>query len=492
MARKKAVTSSGSILNYFGPKPASTPASDLSRTPDAGSPPSSLSTLSEVTPTPPEALDFQRQDASADEGTANGSKTPIATHTPQHSSPAYAEPRQPVSRDAEIAASDDDESDEFESLEALLAPRAGPSTPSAKRLDTKKVTTPDRRPGSLFSSPLTIQPRVRHFAMDELLKDARRDSSTEESYKRLQARQEDEKKGRAEQGLAGDSLRDKLLDAVGNDEDYRLDKVVRAVERTERTSSKQGWYFFRPTIDSTQRNRYSFPAKRVRDICGKKASIKGPKDLDFRLLSFSLKLRRETLPDELFLWMMDEVCVEKSGLRRDEMCRIMQLHPSSSIASEVTPSYLEGLFLRLGASEDIRAFLGNRSSKAVNTVGTPDEGVYERDWRCLCSVLETLLPISSNLGPDTMLYVMQIALAMSIDPELFHDLDVLGLCRKLLLSIASAFPSSQWDGTVSLQSSTIRAEEQPLTFSEVRIYHALHLQHLPISTHEAPLPGVPP
>lgn len=446
-------TGSGSIMNYFGPKTASAPASDRSRTPDAGSPPSSLSTLSGVTPTPPEAFGFPRQRTSPDQGVASGSEVRSTSHTPQHAPPAYVEPRQPVSMDAEIAASDDDESDDFEPLEALLAPRTGPSTPSAKRVDTKQVTTPDRRPGSLFSSPLTIQPRVRHFAMDELLKDAKRDSSTEQSYKRLQSRQEDEKKGRPDQRLAGDSLRDKLLDAVGNEEDHRLDKVVRAVERTERTASKQGWYFFRPTVDSEGPNRYPFPAKCLRDICGKEANVKGPQDLDLRLLNLSLKLRRETLPEELFLWMVDEVCVEKSSLRRDELCRILRLYPSSSIAGQITPNYLEGLFLRLGASEDIRSFLGNRSSKAVDTVGVPEEGLYERDWRCLCSVLETLQAISSGLGPDAMLYVMQMVLAMSIDPELFLDPDVLCICRKLLLSVASAFPSSQWGGTVSRQSS---------------------------------------
>ena len=458
MARKKAVTGSGSILDYFGPKTASAPASDPSRSPGAGSPPPSLSILGAVTPTPPEGLGLPRPGASPDEGTTSSSKTPSARHTPQHSSPLYAEPRQPVSRDAEIAASDDVASDDFEPLEALLAPRAGPSTPSAKRVDTKKVTTPHRRPSSLFSSPLTIQPRVRHFAMDELLKDAKRDSWTEESYKRLQARQEEEKKDRTNHRLAGDSLRDKLIDTIGDEEDHRLDKVVRAVERTERTASNQGWYFFRPTVPLDEPNRYPFPAKRLSDICGKKATIKGPEDLDLRLLNFSLKLRREALPDELFLWMMDEMCVEKSGLRRDEMCRVMRFYPSNTIASQFTPSYLEGLFLRLGASEDIRSFLGNRSSQAVNTVAAPEEGLYKRDWRSLCSVLETLLAVSSNLGPDTMFYIMQVVLAMSVDPELLHDPDVLRLYRKLLLSIASAFPSSQWDGTVSWQNSAAHTE----------------------------------
>lgn len=453
MARKKAATGSGSILNYFSPKTASAPASGRAQSAGAGSPPSSLSTLSTVTPTPPEALGAPRQDVSPDKESASGSKTPSAGHSPQHVPPAYAGPRQPLSRDAEIAASDDDESDDFEPLEMLLAPRAGPSTPSAKRVSTNQATTPDRRPGSLFSSPLTIQPRVRHIAMDELLKDAKSDFTTEETYKRLQARQAEGAKGRAGQRPGGESLRDKLMDTVGDGEDRRLDKVVRAVERTERTTTKRGWYFFRPTDDSEESNRYPFPAKRLEDIYGKRANIRGSRDLDLRALDFALRLRRETLPDELFLWMMDEVCAEKSSLRRDEMSRIMRLYRSRSIASQITPDYLEGLFMRLGASEDIRSFLGNKSNKAVDTIGVPEEGLYKREWRDLCSVLETLLAVSNELEPDTMLYAMQIVLAMSVDPELFHDPDVLLLCRKLFLSLASAFPSSQWDDTVSRDAS---------------------------------------
>lgn len=407
-----------------------------------------MSPLSALTATPPEPRGVRRR-GSLPEDAVGGSQTPRASHISQHSPSSGAKLRQPVSRDTEIAASDDNDSDEFEPLEALLAPRAGPSTPSAKRVNTNQVSTPDRRPGGLFSSPLTIQPRVRHFAMDDLLKDAKRDSSTEETYKRLQARREDEPKGRAGPKLEGNALRDTLMETVGDEEDHRLDKVVRAVERTERTSTKQGWYFFKPDAGSEEPNRYPFPAKRLRAICGKKAAVNSPKDLDIRLLGFSLKLRREMLPDELFLWMLDEVCVEKSDMRRDEMCRIMNLHRPSSIPGQMTPKYLEGLLMRLGASEDIRTFRGNKSKKAVKVVSAPEEGLYKRDWRCLCSVLETLLTMLGELPPDTMLYCVQVVLAISVDSELLHDPDVLLLCRKLLLSITSAFPSSQWDNAVS-------------------------------------------
>lgn len=457
MARKKVVTGAGSIMNYFAPKPAASPATNRSQTPEVTSTQSSLSSLGALTPTPPESsLGFPRPDTAFDDSVdASGSSS--ARNTPQHSqsSPAAkVEPRQPVSRDIVIAASDDDDSDEFEPLEALLAPRAGPSTPSAKRVNLDQAT-PDRRPGSLFSSPLTIQPRVRHFAMDELLKDAKRDSSTDETYKRLQARQEDVSKRQNNRRLGGDELRDTLMDAVGDEDDHRLDKVVRAVERTERTATKQGWYFFRPTTDSEEPNRYPFPAKRLRDICGKTAAPNGPENLDTRHINFSLKLRRKALPDELFLWMLDEICAEKSNLRREEMCQIMRLYPSSSIQTQINPTYLQGLFMRLGASEDIQDFLGNRSNKVVGTTGVPEEGLYKRDWRCLCSVLEVLLALSSEMEPPSMLYCIQVVLAMSVDPELLHDPDVLLLCRRLFLSIASAFPSSEWDSVVSIQSFTL-------------------------------------
>ncbi|SPO00023.1 uncharacterized protein DNG_02875 [Cephalotrichum gorgonifer] len=366
---------------------------------------------------------------------------------------AKPEPRQPVSRDAEIAASDDDESDEFEPLDALLAPRAGPSTPSANRVNMTQFSTPDRRPESLFSSPLTIQPRVvRHFAMDDLLKDAKKDSSTQETYKRLQAARENGTGRPTNKRLEGDSLRTTLIDTVEDEHDNRLDKVVRAVERTESSAMKQGWYFFRPTMDDpVERNRYVFPARAVEDICGEESSVGSPQELSLRLLNFSLKLRKDTLPDELFLWMMDEVCVEKSALRRDEMCRIMCLHPSSSVRGQITPSYLEGLFMRLGASGDIRTFLGD-GNKRLETTGVPREGHYQRHWGCLCSVLEVLevLASSRKLEADGMYYCIQTVLAMSVDPELLHDSQVLLRCRKLLLAILSSFPSSQWDTAITV------------------------------------------
>lgn len=445
MPRKKAATGSGSILSYFGREPPPAPAPDRPRTPDRASTVSALSPLNGLTPTSPRSFAIPRDDVAAGSPSASN-----VEGSPRSSPPARPEPREPLSRDAEIAASDDDESDDFEPLEALLAPRAGPSTPSAKRLSTNHVSTPDRRPGSLFSSPLTIQPRVvRHFAMDDLLKDAKRDLSTEETFKRLQARQEDAR-AREKPRVGADSLRDTLMATVGDEEDHRLDKVVRAVERTERTAARRGWFFFRSDAGASEPNRFPFPARAARDVYLKKKSVSGPQDLDLRLLGLSLKLKKMALPDELFLWMLDEVCLEESDTRRDEMCRIMRLHISSTISNQITASYLEGLFMRLGATADIRSFLGNTSSEPLETVGAPEEGLYRRDWRNLCSVLETLLVPSRELGPKSMLYCVQAAMAMAVDPELFHDPEVLLLCRKLLLSVASAFSVSEWDSAVSL------------------------------------------
>lgn len=450
MPRKKAATGSGSILSYFGREPGPAPAK-RDRTPDRGSTVSALSPLGAPTPTPPtphRSFTIPRDDA------AGSSNAPDGGDSPRSSLPARPEPREPVSRDAEIAASDDDESDDFEPLEALLAPRAGPTTPS-KRLNAN-VTTPDRRPGSLFSSPLTIQPRVvRHFAMDDLLKDAKRDSSTEESFKRLQARKEEDARGRERPRIGAESLRDTLMATVGDEEDRRLDKVVRAVERTEGTAARRGWFFFRADVGAPGPNRFPFPAKVVRSVYLKKKSVSGPRDLDLRLLDLSLKLKKMALPDELFLWMLDEICIEESDTRRAEMCRIIRLHPSDTIPNHITANYLEGLFTRLGATDDIRSFLGNTSSKSLETVGASEEGFYARDWRNLTAVLETLLAPSRGLGPKSMLYCVQAAMAMAVDPELFHDPEVLLLCRKLVLSVASVFPASEWDDAVSLRPSFV-------------------------------------
>lgn len=442
MPRRKAATGAGSILSYFGRDPAPAP-TDRPSTPDREST-AALSPLGAATPTPPRSFSIPHDDA------AGSPSAPDAGDSPRSSPPLGPSPREPLSRDAEIAASDDDdESDDFEPLEALLAPRAGPSTPS-KRLGTNNATTPDRRPGSLFSSPLTIQPRVvRHFAMDDLLKDAKRDSSTEESFKRLQARKEDDARGRERPRVGAESLRDTLMAAVGDEEDRRLDKVVRAVERTEGTAARRGWFFFRADVGAPEPNRFAFPSKLVRGVYLKKKSVSGPQDLDLRLLDLSLKLKKMALPDELFLWMLDEICVEESDARRDEMSRIIRLHPSGTIPNHITASYLEGLFARLGAADDIRSFLGNTSSEPLETAGAPEEGFYRRDWRNLRAVLETLLAPSRGLGPKSMLYCVQAAMAMAVDPELFHDPEVLLLCRKLLLSVASAFPASEWDDAVS-------------------------------------------
>ena len=353
-----------------------------------------------------------------------------------------------MSRDAVIAASDDEDSDvSFEALEDILAARQCPATPAKSRTPNAVFSTPQRKRGdSIFSSPLTIQPREPQFKMADLLNAAKRDSNIEASLSRFHEREKDTGAKKFEFKLAGESLRRTLEATVGDEHDHRLDKVVRAVERTEPISKRGGWFFFQPAEETRLSNRHKFPSRSVNAICGRQPAIKHEKDLDLNYLNKSMRLTKSPLPDELFLWLLDELCTERSGMRREGMCELVRLCSDDIAADKLTPRYLEGLFLRLGANQDIKSLSKKQRLKPIRS---SDEGFYKRDWQCLCSVLNMVWIIAEKLSTESSVYLIQLLISMSVDPELLHDPWVMVSYRHLLHQLVAVLPREQWDNIVS-------------------------------------------
>lgn len=447
--RKKAATS-GSIRSYFAPVQRSTQGPNSSQ---ASS--SALSSFS-VTPTPPEpSLPSQSSRRTAphdeDEVFAAVSSPVRAGVVPIPTTPLTA--RKPVSRDITIAASDDDDESDasFEALEDLLARRVNPITPTKNRLASGVVSTPQRPRGdSIFSSPLTNQPREPQFKMADLLDAAKKDSNIEASLSRLHQRGRDANAKKTEPRLAGDSLRRTLEATVGDEHDYRLDKVVRAVERTESVSTRNGWFFFNKTASTRLTNREPFPSRTVSTLLGKRSICKNAKDLDLTKLNKALRISGSALPDDLFLWLLDELCTEKSGIRRDEMWELMKYFKSDAISLRLTPKYLEGLFLRLGASQSIKLLEGTDQLPAVPV---PAEGFYDRDWSCLCSIMDVILAVSEQLSAESIIYLAKLLLAMAVDSELLSSPEVLVAHRDVLSKLLSTLASEDTDRVVSIRPS---------------------------------------
>ncbi|KAL7951926.1 hypothetical protein V8C42DRAFT_22309 [Trichoderma barbatum] len=376
----------------------------------------------------------------------------------------------------EIGASDDEASDggfsddSLEDLSALLGrgrPNAAPSagqplfaTPRAKRMATGP-----------FLSPLKTAPKHK-FDLKALAKDARLDSAINASS--LKAKASADAATELQSPRRGKAFGLAFTDIVKEKSGHDAHKVLRAVQRAEPQSQTRYCFF-----DGDYKLPPSSPVPKL------------PRNSPWTLLTQGDSASRERsltsgvpqtilaknggLPDSLFEWILDELCIERSALIRRECCNIVNDCPDQ-VERLLTPERLEELLLRLGASEDIRF----RDSE-VSIAKLSNEPYQDRDWSNLESFLVLVGMISSHLSAVSAMYASHTLLRLSMDKMLIYNIDLLMAYEEAIASLTEAISSSSWDSfcgdACSILQATIKTQH----------IRANALQCLPIhnaNTHE--------
>ncbi|TFA99742.1 hypothetical protein CCMA1212_008402 [Trichoderma ghanense] len=340
----------------------------------------------------------------------------------------------------EIRASDDEGSDDgfsddsLEDLSALIGrgrPSAAPlgnqpsfSTPRAKRTATGP-----------YVSPLTIIPKHR-FDIKALAKDARRDNAISASSLKAKASADVSEAASPRRRENFDSA---FTDIVKEKSGQDAHRVLRAVQRAEPIQSQTRYCFF----NSDYRAPPSSPVPKL------------PKGSPWNLLTQGNSAARERnltsgmpqtilaknggLPDALFEWMLDELCIQKSSLVRREYCNMIHSCPDQ-VERLLTLERLEELFLRLGATDDIK-FWGHEIA-----VSKPSQEPYQdHDWSNLEAIFVLLGMISDHLSAASAIYAARTLLRLSMDKVLIYNTDLLMAYEEAIESLANAIPSSSWD-----------------------------------------------
>jgi hypothetical protein len=218
-----------------------------------------------------------------------------------------------------------------------------------------------------------------------------------------------------------------------------LEKVVRAVERTDATVKRKGWRFFDQDEGPPPKKR-ALPKNAVGSNCslGSGAVTKAT-DLDFDLLHLALELGN--LPPELLIWMLDEICLERSDRLRNDYTQLIMKVPS--LDDLVTPTSVKRLFYLLGASKDLENL-----ETQLQTVHYFGEQYPKRDWRRVRSLLALLTGIAHRLHPSTIAYCVTMLLRLGVDREAVHE--ALLEYQHAIGELIAAVPADVWDEFVSL------------------------------------------
>lgn len=441
----------------------------------ASKPPASPTRSSRNPALAPETPSKRSRD-DADPGNAFPSPgSDIPSSPPSISSPT---PRAPISRDAIIAASDDEFSDsDDDSLPDILMRNSGPTLSrqtrptgaagakgAAPSAPLSLLATPRAKRTAaaheFHSSPLTIQSKKQKQEMQSLLEFARKDEETRASAQRFSAMLEQEaemQRGSAvpgegeeeygQEGRAAAALKEHILEAAtaaandeGADEDGTENKmrVVRALQRAEVGGARKVYYFFEqdePEADVVGRK---FPRAKAK---GPWAVLDDTQDRGRHFASgfpYDIQKKLSNLPDEIFLWILDEVCSERRKALQSEYVKLLSICTDQTTRL-VTPALLQKLFRHLGATKDVDNLMGPLTLKEEIRHPYPS-----RDWSCVESMLDLVGSMSCHLTPAARSTAMLILLRLGMDSLAVENFGFTQRWRQAVDLVARSVPDADW------------------------------------------------
>ncbi|KAM5346747.1 hypothetical protein ACJ41O_009752 [Fusarium nematophilum] len=367
-------------------------------------------------------------------------QTPQASQQTSMTTPVKQ--KTPLAPDREIRASDEDDDfgsssdDSLEDLSAILG-RGRPGNAARSPPKNPFATPKAKRTAVEFhSSPLAIIPKHK-FDLKALAKDARQDDATHASSIRAKALSElvDE----ADMMDTDEPSRHVMEGIVKNNTGQDAQKVLRAVQRSEPGQSQLRYCFFRDdyTVPSPKAAPRKFSKGHWRLL------TQGDQQAREQHLASGLPLTLLTmlgaLPDELFEWILDDLCAQKSSLVREEYCNLLSAS-SEQVERLVSPMRLEELFYRYGASSD----LASRDSelKQSKLGADPYEG---RDWSGICSFLCLIYAMAPSMSSESVVYAAQTLLRMSMDKSLIYNIDLMVAFQEAIWAVLEAIPQPNWD-----------------------------------------------
>jgi hypothetical protein len=400
-----------------------------------------------------------------------------SSDTPLSSSPAAIRsrsstpltPAQPAPRKVVIEDSDDGSNDSDDSLPDLLSRSAAVPAPAPSR-PVVDITTPRAKRTALefHSSPLTLQPRQqRHkFDMDALLSHVQRDEAANASAVRVAAVLEEEisrkQTVKARSELAGQSSREQtsaellgdIMEAMPDMDGENGQRLLRAVKRTEGLARRKQWYFFGDGLSTQQTKRKPFPTKVATGAWKFLFHPETRRSEMQRGMVSAVMQRGHILPDEIFSWILDEICIERntglshayqSLIRSGKDANQLDKEPSEQLRHLLDEPRLQLWFQQAGVAD--QALL---VSDKVYDVGEHDKALRDHaDWHSLRMMLTALASVSRWMALRPVIYTMNMLLRMSLDPVLHRNLDIFHLYTDAVGSLLEAIEPRDWDIFVS-------------------------------------------
>ncbi|CAK7230087.1 hypothetical protein SEUCBS140593_007464 [Sporothrix eucalyptigena] len=242
---------------------------------------------------------------------------------------------------------------------------------------------------------------------------------------------------------------------------FNKDRLRKALDRTEVAAVSESWYFFKEYFVPSPAKRRPFPLKVaepdsrwafLRDATMRqdyflKGVVRrsilgaggGASSSASRLSASQQTLREPHIPDELFLWILSEACMDPQPALRAEYAAVLRCCPEQ-VRRFVDAERLLLLFQKLGPrweSIDLSIRL-----ELVPTINRPYPG---RDWSPLRSLLRLVATLAEFLSMEAVSCAVKILLRLGIDRVVEGTRDILQDYQETMRNLVGRVPSSDWN-----------------------------------------------
>ncbi|OAA61826.1 hypothetical protein SPI_04685 [Niveomyces insectorum RCEF 264] len=261
---------------------------------------------------------------------------------------------------------------------------------------------------------------------------------------------------------------------------FNKERLIKAFDRTELAAVSEQWYFFKEYfVPSPRKRRLPFPEHAVAAAtAGGDNRWTFLQDTSMRQDYFSMGIVRRALsavphdrlqsppppsssdsspqpssqppsppppptdlglPEELFLWILNETCVEPLPSLRAEYAAILRCCPGDQVRRLVDTECLLRLFQTLGPrweSIDLSARLA-----LVPAIQSPYPG---RDWSPLRALLRLLACLANMLPRATVACAAKLLIRLGIDKVVEDTPDVLQDYQDAVRALVLCVPAAEW------------------------------------------------
>ncbi|KAK3948565.1 hypothetical protein QBC32DRAFT_351317 [Pseudoneurospora amorphoporcata] len=411
-------------------------------------------------------------------GTGFKSSLPIRSPVPPPCSPLtlLSSPLKPRSivkpvrdRNAVIGASDEDDNDSSDFISSdddLPDLFAEPKTEVPVSIRANK--SPTRGPSSkrVASAKLVVSPinfnKKHKFDMKAILKHTEAEKKIAESEKRVEKLMAEDEEEKTAEPLAvkkegtttlHDDICNMMSEAEDSQEETKKEKLLRAVKRIEATSQRTRWYFFdddhghKAVDDLSISFRNKFPQQAATGAWKILAPQKGRMDLIERGVAYHLQCKLQNIPDEIFIWIVDELPFVKTRRLRESNLRLLGICPEQA-GRLLTPDRITQLFRTIGTPKRCLETPSSSSSEDNSEQKKPDPGRpynIDRDWTPLRTVLRILSETSGGLSINSLTRSTTLLLRLGMDALIRRNPDLHSTFRQTLIHLVEAVPSSSFD-----------------------------------------------